>query len=49
MKTDPLIKLDFNNVLIKPKRSELTSRSQDELTRTSDTSFGDMDISVIPF
>ena len=31
MKIDPLIKLDFNNVLIKPKRSELTSRSQVEL------------------
>lgn len=34
MKIDPQIKLDFNNVLIKPKRSELTSRSQVDLTRT---------------
>lgn len=31
MKIDPLIKLDFNNALIKSKRSELTSRSQVEL------------------
>ena len=34
MKIDPQIKLNFNNVLIKPKRSELTSRSQVDLTRT---------------
>lgn len=34
MKIDQQIKLDFNNVLIKPKRSDLTSRKQVDLTRT---------------
>lgn len=34
MKIDPDTKLDFSDVLIKPKRSNLTSRSQVDLERT---------------
>jgi len=34
MKIDPDIKLDFSDVLIRPKRSELESRSKVSLLRT---------------
>ena len=34
MKIDPEIKLDFSDVLIRPKRSELASRSEVSLERT---------------
>ena len=34
MKIEPDTKLDFSDVLIKPKRSNLTSRSQVDLERT---------------
>lgn len=48
MKIDPNIKLDFDNVLIKPKRSNLSSRSEVSLGRSFRFPYSNRQLDCVP-